>query len=157
MLAPWKKSCDKPSGCHFLLQCVKVKSEREVTQSWPHGLQPTRLLHPWDFPGKSTGVECHCLLPSKTLLTKRGTKRLHFSMFSDKNLQQKLIQSPNKEMLQIFNFSLSFYRKPVWETYIDLGIIYSRQGSTPIYPDLNFFKKWHYNMLTFQWQQKVFD
>ena len=31
--------------------------------SWPHGLQPTRLLHPWDFPGKSTGVGCHCLLP----------------------------------------------------------------------------------------------
>ena len=30
--------------------------------SWPHGLQPTRLLHPWDFPGKSTGVGCHCLL-----------------------------------------------------------------------------------------------
>ena len=29
---------------------------------WPHGLQPTRLLHPWDFPGKSTGVGCHCLL-----------------------------------------------------------------------------------------------
>ena len=28
----------------------------------PHGLQPIRLLHPWDFPGKSTGVECHCLL-----------------------------------------------------------------------------------------------
>ena len=29
--------------------------------SRPHGLQPTRLLHPWDFPGKSTGVGCHCL------------------------------------------------------------------------------------------------
>ena len=28
----------------------------------PHGLQPTRLLHPWDFPGKSTGVACRCLL-----------------------------------------------------------------------------------------------
>ena len=28
----------------------------------PHGLQPTRLLPPWDFPGKSTGVGCHCLL-----------------------------------------------------------------------------------------------
>ena len=24
--------------------------------SQPHGLQPTRFLHPWDFPGKSTGV-----------------------------------------------------------------------------------------------------
>ena len=30
--------------------------------SRPHGLQPTRLLHPWDFPGKSTGVGCHRLL-----------------------------------------------------------------------------------------------
>ena len=28
----------------------------------PHGLQPTRLLRPWDFPDKSTGVGCHCLL-----------------------------------------------------------------------------------------------
>ena len=54
-------------GCHFLLQCMKVKNESEVAQSCltlrPHGLQPTRLLHPWDFPGKSTGVGCHCLLP----------------------------------------------------------------------------------------------
>ena len=53
-------------GCHFLLQGMKVKSESEVTQSGPtqrpHGLQPTRLLHPWDFPGKSTGVGCHRLL-----------------------------------------------------------------------------------------------
>ena len=29
--------------------------------SQPHRLQPTRLLRPWDFPGKSTGVGCHCL------------------------------------------------------------------------------------------------
>ena len=35
-----------------------------VSDSWRHhGLQLTRLLHPWDFPGKSTGVGCHCLLP----------------------------------------------------------------------------------------------
>ena len=27
-----------------------------------HRLQPTRLLHPWDFLGKSTGLVCHCLL-----------------------------------------------------------------------------------------------
>jgi len=30
--------------------------------SRPHGLQPTRLLCPSDFPGKSTGVDCYCLL-----------------------------------------------------------------------------------------------
>ena len=28
----------------------------------PHGLQPTRLPHPWDSPGKNTGVGCHFLL-----------------------------------------------------------------------------------------------
>ena len=27
-----------------------------------YGLQPTRLLCPWDFPGRSTKVGCHCLL-----------------------------------------------------------------------------------------------
>ena len=39
-------------------------SHSVVSDSWrPHGLQPTRLLRTWDFPGKSTGVGCHCLLP----------------------------------------------------------------------------------------------
>ena len=35
--------------------------------SRPHGLQPTRLFRPWDFPGKSTGVGCHCLLRTRIL------------------------------------------------------------------------------------------
>ena len=41
---------------------VKVKSLSRVQLQRPHGLQPTRLLRSWDFPGKSTGVGCHCLL-----------------------------------------------------------------------------------------------
>ena len=42
----------------------KWKWSRSIVSnsSWSHGLQPTRLLRPWDFPGKSTGVRCHCLL-----------------------------------------------------------------------------------------------
>ena len=27
----------------------------------PHRWQPTRLPHPWDSPGKNTGVGCHFL------------------------------------------------------------------------------------------------
>ena len=49
-------------GCHFPLQCMKVKNESEVTQSC---LTLSNLMDcslPWDFPGKSTGVGCHCLL-----------------------------------------------------------------------------------------------
>ena len=48
------------------LTYIKIKSESEVSvvsdSSRPHGLQPTRLLRPWDFPGMSTGIGCHCLL-----------------------------------------------------------------------------------------------
>ena len=27
----------------------------------PYGLWPTRLLRPWDSPGKNTGVDCHLM------------------------------------------------------------------------------------------------
>ena len=40
----------------LLLSCFS-----RVRPSRPHRLQPTRLLRPWDFPGKSTGVGCHCV------------------------------------------------------------------------------------------------
>ena len=74
-----------PSPMH---ESDKWKWSRSVMSDslWPHGLQPTRLLHPWDFPGKSNwsgvpygpwtgrllgpwdspgknaGVSCHALL-----------------------------------------------------------------------------------------------
>ena len=38
---------------------MKVKSLSRANSSRPHGLQPTRLLCPWDSPGKGTGVGCH--------------------------------------------------------------------------------------------------
>ena len=51
---------------HFpkgLPAAAAAKSLHVVSNSVrPHGLQPTRLLHPWDFLGKSTGVGCHHLL-----------------------------------------------------------------------------------------------
>ena len=60
-------------GCHFLLQCMKVKGEKWSHSGMsdslrPHGLQPTSLLHPWDFPGKSIGMGCHCLLFFVTII-----------------------------------------------------------------------------------------
>ena len=52
-------------GCHFLLQCVKVKVKplscvQLLATPWNAAYQAP--LCPWDFPGKSTGVGCHCLL-----------------------------------------------------------------------------------------------
>ena len=50
---------------------VKVKSLSCVRPLVPHGLQPTRLFCPWDFPGKSTGVGCHCLLREMIIYNNR--------------------------------------------------------------------------------------
>ena len=47
---------------------VKVKSLSHVWLFRTHGLQPSRLLHPWEFPGKSTGVGCHCQNPVGNIL-----------------------------------------------------------------------------------------
>ena len=43
---------------------VSVSVSRSVVPDSlrPHGLQSTRLLCPWDFPDKDTGVGCHFLL-----------------------------------------------------------------------------------------------
>ena len=50
-----------PSPIH---ESEKWKWSRSVVFNslQPHGLWPTRPLRPWHFPGKSTGVGCHCLL-----------------------------------------------------------------------------------------------
>ena len=42
----------------------EVKWNRSVVSDslWSHRLQPARLFCPWDFPGSSTGVDCHFLL-----------------------------------------------------------------------------------------------
>ena len=68
LLCPW----DSPGkntgvGCHFLLQCMKVKSESEVAQSCP----TLSVLMDYSLPGSSVhGIfqarvlewGCHCLL-----------------------------------------------------------------------------------------------
>ena len=44
-----------------LCRCCWVTSVMSDSER-PHRRQPTRLRHPWDSPGKNTGVGCHCLL-----------------------------------------------------------------------------------------------
>ena len=75
-------------GCHFLLQCMKVKSESEVAQLRPHGPQPTRLPCPWDFPGKGAGVGCHCLLPQISPTT--GHSFLSLKYKREKKAEQRM-------------------------------------------------------------------
>ena len=117
LLHPW----DSPGkntgvGCHFLLQCMKVKSESEVAQSSdsqrPHGLQPSRLLHPWDFPGKSTGVGCHCLLRVVNgHLTKMNIYLANVSVFSHSVMSNSATPWTAARQAPL---SLGFFRQEYW-------------------------------------------
>ena len=77
----------------------KWKWSRSVVfdPSWPHGLEPTRLLRPWDFPGKSTGVGCHCLLQKclqfYIIIERRGLRYPAASNLSCVNLLPKVSAS----------------------------------------------------------------
>ena len=55
-----------------------VLSHSVVSDSlWPHGLEPARLLCPWDFPGKSTGLRWHFLLQGIFLTQGSSLRLLH--------------------------------------------------------------------------------
>ena len=46
----------------------------------PHGLQPPRLLCPWDFPGKNTGVGCHFFFLQGSSLSHQGSPVFSFGL-----------------------------------------------------------------------------
>ena len=46
----------------YMNAMLNAKSLQSCLTLWPHRRQPTRLPHPWDSPGKNTGVGCHFLL-----------------------------------------------------------------------------------------------
>ena len=44
----------------------------------PHGPQPARLLCPWDFPSKNTGLAFHALLQEICLTQRSNPRLLHY-------------------------------------------------------------------------------
>ena len=60
--------------CVCVYSCMHVLSCSVVSDSFPsHGLQSGRLLCPWDFLGKNTGVDCHFLLQGIVLIKTEPT------------------------------------------------------------------------------------
>ena len=46
----------------------------------PHRRQPTKLSHPWDSPGKNTGVGCHFLNQGKLAVVKQEMTRVNIDI-----------------------------------------------------------------------------
>ena len=55
----WRKDTYYGLGCCC---CCCLVTKSYLTPLRPHGLHPTRLLCPWNSPGKNTEVGCHFLL-----------------------------------------------------------------------------------------------
>ena len=92
---------------------VKVKS-----LSRPHELQPSRLLRPWDLPGKSAGVGCHCLLHCKSQLVTYFT---YPRLLSKSSIMQPLSTFLT---LQLFTPLLPIKVIP-WSSHISNVFLYS--------------------------------
>ena len=49
-------------GKYMCVHCVRGLVAQSCPTLRPHGLQPVRLVCPWNSPGKNTGVDCHSFL-----------------------------------------------------------------------------------------------
>ena len=100
------------------LEWVPFPSQMHESEKWnwirsvmsdpqrPHGLQPTRLLHPWDLPGNSIGVGVP--LPSPGIQI-GSTQKSQESRIGE----NALISNP-----QHFLIKLSFYMEEQWKNKI---------------------------------------
>ena len=64
----------------FSLRIEKTESVSHLVVSYcllPHGLKPSRLLYPWNSPGKNTGVSSHSLLQGIFPTQELGPGLLH--------------------------------------------------------------------------------
>ena len=79
-----------------------AKSLQSCPTLRPHRRQPTRLLCPWDSPGKNTGVGCHFLLQ----LLLEGRSKNHFDRMNGERFKMirnsyKFFESKNKKKEEI--------------------------------------------------------
>ena len=121
-----------PSPMHESEKWKWSHSDREVT-SRSRGLQPTRLLHPWHFAGKSTGVGCHCLLRPSFL--SHGKLAVGYpSLIVPQRLQLGLIlfvlPSYTTHLLDLLSransaiYEISLYQHECWLLPLNVRVLY---------------------------------
>ena len=110
----------------------------------PHGLQTARLLHPWDFPGKNTGVGCHFLLqgifPTQGLnpglshgrqtlycLSHQGCKQLKSCRVHLKSLFLTAKPLARINRRQILTSESTFHKRPIeWQNFFFFFLLHHR-------------------------------
>ena len=117
---------------HLILpeECAYVLGPQSCPTLQSRGLKPTELLCPWDFPGKSTGVDCHCLL--RIFLTQElNSCLLRLLHWQADSLLLRHLGTPPKEPVVSVAIIISFYflyllillermMLHMWNTYMPL-------------------------------------
>ena len=89
----------------------------------PHRRQPTRLPHPWDSPGKNTGVGCHFLLQCMKMKSESEVTQLCLTLSDPMDCSlpgssiHGIFQARVLEWVAIA-FSTNLRGKPKWEVSI---------------------------------------
>ena len=88
-------------GIQATYVCVCFGCSVVSNSLWPHGLQPARLLHPWNYPGKNTGVGCHSLLQG--IFPTQGLnpgflhgRQIHYHLSHQRSLNHCQIRPPTR-------------------------------------------------------------
>ena len=100
--------------CVCVCVCVCVTCSVVSNSLRPHGLKPTRLLCPWDFPGKNPGVGCHSLLqgifPTQGLnpgvLDCRQILYCLRHQGNPRNMYSEVLPSPPKALIKVADMSM---------------------------------------------------
>ena len=78
----------------------------------PHGLQPARLLCPWDSPGKNTGVVCRFFLQGIFLTQESNPGLPHFRQILYCLSYQPLSYLPNNSPLDLHSYLCQSFHLP---------------------------------------------
>ena len=95
--------------------CVCVCVQSCLALLWLHELQPSRLLCPWNVPGRNTGVDCHFLLrrESSSPRDPAHTFCIYLLHWQEDSLPAETLGKPSRDdwLTPNFNPWLSFCEK----------------------------------------------
>ena len=85
---------------HITVFALKVKVAQSCLTLQSHGLQPVRLLCPWNSPGKNTGVDSHAL--HQGIFPTQGSNSIQSSTLQAGSLPPEPPAKPHICLIQMF-------------------------------------------------------
>ena len=112
---------------------MKVLVAQSCLSLQPHGLQPTRLLFPWDCPSKNVGVGCHFLL--QVMLPTQGFEPGSLALQADSLPSEPPGRHVNPQPLPLKLLGMKHEVVPQTSCFRHLKSYYVRDKSICLFPE----------------------